>query len=85
MTFELDGENPPGVLSEVETCRCAPLNQCSDGISMIMYYLSFVILCGIGFMCVCIYYSPHTIQVHFIFLFYALLGHDFLHVYKIIS
>ena len=25
MTFELDGENPPGVLSEVTTCRCAPL------------------------------------------------------------
>jgi len=41
MTFELDGENPPGVLSEVETFRCAPLNQCemkfcSDGISMII-------------------------------------------------
>ena len=39
LTFELDGENPPGVLSEVETCRCAPLNQCdmnfcSDSISM---------------------------------------------------
>ena len=39
MYFELDGENPPGVLSEVETCSCAPLNQCdmkscSDGISM---------------------------------------------------
>jgi len=41
MTFELDGENPPGVLSEVETRSCAPLNQCdtkscSDGISMII-------------------------------------------------
>jgi len=41
MTFKLDGENPPGVLSEVVTCRCAPLNQCdmkssSDGISMII-------------------------------------------------
>jgi len=41
MTFKLDGENPPGVLSEVETCRCAPLNKCemkfcSDGISMII-------------------------------------------------
>ena len=41
MTFELDGENPPGVLSEVKTCRCAPLNQCdmkscSDSISMII-------------------------------------------------
>jgi len=41
MTFELDGEYPPGVLSEVETCRCAPLNwcdmkSCSDGISMII-------------------------------------------------
>jgi len=41
MTFELDGENPPGVLSEVETCRCASSNQCemkfcSDGISMII-------------------------------------------------
>ena len=39
MTFELDGENPPGVLSEAETCRRAPLYQCdvkscSDGISM---------------------------------------------------
>ena len=41
MTLERDGENPPGVLSEVETCRCAPLNQCdrqssSDDISMII-------------------------------------------------
>jgi len=41
MTFEFDGENPRGVLSEVKTCRCAPLNQCvmksiSDGISMII-------------------------------------------------
>jgi len=41
MTFELDGENPPGVLLEVKTCRCALLNQsdiksCSDGISMII-------------------------------------------------
>jgi len=41
MIFKLDGENPPGVLSEVKTCRCAPLNQCvmkscSDGISIII-------------------------------------------------
>jgi len=41
MTFKLDGENPSGVLSEVETCSCAPLNHCdtkscSDGISMII-------------------------------------------------
>jgi len=41
MTFELDGEIPPGVLSEVETSSCAPLHQCdmnccSDGISMII-------------------------------------------------
>jgi len=41
VTFELDGEIPPGVLSEVETSSCAPLNQCdtrscSDGISMII-------------------------------------------------
>jgi len=41
MTFKLDGGNPPGALSEVEICRCAPLNQCdtkscSDGISMII-------------------------------------------------
>jgi len=41
MTFKLDGENPPGVPSEVETSSCAPLNQCdmksfSDGISMII-------------------------------------------------
>ena len=41
MSFELDGENPPAVLSEVTICRCAPLNQCdmkscSDGISMII-------------------------------------------------
>ena len=43
-------------------------------------------------LCVCIYYSPHTIQVHSIFHslfltfpFDPLLGHDFLHVYKIIS
>jgi len=28
MTFGLDGESPPGVLSEIATCRCAPLNQC---------------------------------------------------------
>jgi len=26
MTFELDGENSPGVLSEIATCRRAPLN-----------------------------------------------------------
>jgi len=41
MTFRLDGENSPGVLSEVKTCRCALLNQhdktsCSYGISMII-------------------------------------------------
>ena len=41
MTFELDGENPPGVLSEVETCRYELFNQCdttscSDGICMII-------------------------------------------------
>ena len=41
MTFKLDVKNPPGVLSEVETSSCAPLNQCdtkscSDGISMII-------------------------------------------------
>ena len=41
MTFNLDGENAPGVLSEVKSCTCAPLNQCdmkssSDGISMII-------------------------------------------------
>ena len=41
MTFILDAENPPVVLSEVETCSCAPVNQCdmkscSDGISMII-------------------------------------------------
>jgi len=46
MTFELDGENSPDFLSEVETCRCAPLNQsdmksCSDGISMIMYQVDY--------------------------------------------
>ena len=40
MALELDGENPPGVLSEVATCTCAPFNQCdtkscSDGISII--------------------------------------------------
>ena len=39
MTFDLDGENPPGVFSEDKTCTCAPLNRCdmkssSDGISM---------------------------------------------------
>jgi hypothetical protein len=28
MTFELDRESPPVVLSEVETRSCAPLNQC---------------------------------------------------------
>ena len=41
MTIELDGENPPGVRSEVETCRCAPLYQgdmksCFDSISMVI-------------------------------------------------
>ena len=41
LTFELDGGNPPGVLSEVATCRCALLYQCdtktcSDGNSMII-------------------------------------------------
>jgi len=41
MTFELDGENPPGVLSEVEASSCVPSNQCdtkscSDGISTII-------------------------------------------------
>jgi len=46
MTFELDGENPPYVLSEVKTCRCAPLNQCdmkpcSGGISMMMYQVDY--------------------------------------------
>jgi hypothetical protein len=40
MIFELDREILPGVLSEVKTSRCAPLNRCdtksaSDGISMI--------------------------------------------------
>jgi len=51
MTFELDGENPPGVLSEVKTCRCAPLNQCdkkscSDGISVITATKLFVYQVG---------------------------------------
>jgi len=41
MTLKLDGENPPGVLSEVATCRCALLYQCdtksySHDISMII-------------------------------------------------
>jgi len=41
MTFELDGENPSCVLSEVETCICAKLNQCdmkscSADISMVI-------------------------------------------------
>ena len=41
MTFELDGENSPGVLSEVEHVDVPPLNQCdmktcSDGINMII-------------------------------------------------
>ena len=89
MSFELDGENPPGVLSEVETSSCAPLNQCdmkscSDGISMItatalymyqvdynklqlshpilIYYLNFVVICGLGFMFFCIYYSHHSYE-----------------------
>jgi len=47
MTFKLDGEILPGVLSEVATCRCAPLNQCnmkssSDGISMIIATILFM-------------------------------------------
>jgi len=46
MTFELGGENPPGVLSEAKTHSCAPLNQCdmkccSDGISMIMFQADY--------------------------------------------
>ena len=41
MISELDGENPPGVISEVEASSCARLHQCdtkccSDGISMII-------------------------------------------------
>ena len=41
-------------------------------------------------MCACICYSPHTLQVYLIFfiecsLIFPLLGHDFVHVYKIIS
>ena len=45
--FGLDGENPPGVLSEVETCGCAPLYQCdmkscSDSISMIIVMALFM-------------------------------------------
>ena len=41
------GEDPPGVLSEVETCRCAPMNQCdtkscSDGISVIIVTALFM-------------------------------------------
>jgi hypothetical protein len=35
MTLQLDGENFPAVLSEVETCKCA-LMSCSDGISLII-------------------------------------------------
>ena len=46
MTLELDGGSSPGVQSEVETCRRAPLNHCdmkscSDGISMIMYQVDY--------------------------------------------
>ena len=41
MSFILEGENAPVVLSEVTTCSCAPLSQvdmksCSDGICMII-------------------------------------------------
>ena len=28
MTFELNGENPPCVMSEIEASSCALLNQC---------------------------------------------------------
>jgi len=47
MTFKLDGENPPGVLSEAETNSCASLNRCdtkscSDGISMIIATILFM-------------------------------------------
>jgi len=47
MTFELDEENPPGLISEVETRSCAPLNQCdmkscSDGISMVIVTTLFM-------------------------------------------
>jgi len=66
--------------------------KCPTQVQMIMYYLNFVIIFGLV-LCVCIYCSPHTIQVHFIFLiehslifpFDPLLGHDFLDVYKVIS
>jgi hypothetical protein len=47
MIFELDREIPPGVLLEVETSSCAPLNQCDtkscfDGISMIIATMLFM-------------------------------------------
>jgi hypothetical protein len=109
-TFKLDGENPPGVLPEGETCRCALLNQCDmmscsgsiritincncpKQVQMTIYYLNFVIICGLDFICVCMYYYPHTILVYFIFfiqcsLIYSidtLPRHDFLHVCKVIS
>ena len=47
MIFKLDGENPPGILSEVATCRRAPLNHCdtkscSDGISMVIAMTLFM-------------------------------------------
>ena len=114
------GKNPPGVLSEVQTCRCAPLNQCdmkscSDGISMIIatallmyhvdykktvivppksrWYVTWTLLYFVDLvLCLYLLFSSY-IQVHFIFFiqcslifpFDPLLGHDFLHVYKIIS
>jgi len=60
-------------------------------VQMMIYYLNFVYNLWIRFY-VCLYLlPPHTIQVHFIFFiqcslifpFDPLLGHDFLHVYKI--
>ena len=107
MTFELDvGKILLVSCQEVDTCRCAPLNQCemefcSDGISIIiatilfMYevdYNKLIIIITNILLELCYNYS-HTIHVRFIFFiqfslifpFDPLLGHDFLHVYKIIS
>jgi hypothetical protein len=42
MAFELNGGNPPCVLSEVETCRCAPVKSLSYGISMMIAITLFM-------------------------------------------
>ena len=63
----LIGKNPPGVLSYVEMSEMciiksklkALLCPTHVQVQMVTCYLNFVIICGLGFMCMCIYYCPH--------------------------